>query len=211
MALSDFPTGRRPATTLGDTAPHPPGSPPNYSDHLPYMPCPVPGGSSRCLSVSSPCARPSPNNRRVGIHNFTFEACSGFTRVTACRVATRPRRTFVPRLRSSGYPSESLGSFHVSPTTTWVEPPSTDDLRRWGALLFPVISDLEIQANPQLSYGLAIFQPSDSSVLCLPRWPPAGPKADARRPRTAMKRALNPSCIQFSGGGWRRSLKQWTS
>jgi hypothetical protein len=24
-------------------------------------------------------------NRRVGIHYFTFEACSNFTRVTACK------------------------------------------------------------------------------------------------------------------------------
>jgi hypothetical protein len=28
-----------------------------------------------------------------------------------------------------------LGSYHVLPTTTWMDPPSTGDLRRWGALL----------------------------------------------------------------------------
>ena len=33
------------------------------------------------------------------------------------------------------YPTEPLGSYHVLPTTTWVDPPSTGDLRRWGALL----------------------------------------------------------------------------
>jgi hypothetical protein len=26
-----------------------------------------------------------------------------------------------------------LGSYHVAPTTTWVDPPSTSDLRHWGA------------------------------------------------------------------------------
>jgi hypothetical protein len=31
--------------------------------------------------------RPSPNNRRVGSHITAFEACSAFTRVTACGLA----------------------------------------------------------------------------------------------------------------------------
>jgi len=31
--------------------------------------------------------RPSPNIGRVGFYNFTFGACSRFTRVTACQVA----------------------------------------------------------------------------------------------------------------------------
>jgi hypothetical protein len=44
------------------------------------------------LSISSLAARPSPNLSGVGIHNFTFEACSGFTHVTACRVARQPLR-----------------------------------------------------------------------------------------------------------------------
>jgi hypothetical protein len=33
----------------------------------------------------------------------------------------------------ASYPAEPLGSFHVLPITTWVEPPSTDDLRPVGA------------------------------------------------------------------------------
>ena len=41
--------------------------------------------------------RPSPFPRRVGPHDCTFEACSGFTHVAACRVASPPKkRTFVP-------------------------------------------------------------------------------------------------------------------
>src|SRR5258708_30267515 len=35
----------------------------------------------------------------------------------------------------ASYPTEPLGSYHVLPTTTWMDPPSTGDLRRWGALL----------------------------------------------------------------------------
>ena len=48
------------------------------------------GSSAGGQTISSLSARPSPVNRRVGIHDFTFEACSGFTRVTACKVAARP-------------------------------------------------------------------------------------------------------------------------
>src|ERR1035441_404897 len=35
----------------------------------------------------------------------------------------------------AGCPAKPLGSYHVSPTTTQVDPPSTDDLPRWGAQL----------------------------------------------------------------------------
>src|SRR3954464_6477630 len=34
---------------------------------------------------------PSPVFRRVGVHHFTFEACSGFTRVAACGIAQPPK------------------------------------------------------------------------------------------------------------------------
>src|SRR5260370_5882150 len=42
------------------------------------------------LSISSLSVLPSPVNRRVGIHDFTFEACSSFTRVAACQIACPP-------------------------------------------------------------------------------------------------------------------------
>src|SRR5437870_13417624 len=66
-----------------------------------------PGGPNRCLSVSSPFVRPSPVNRRVAIHDFTFEACSSFTRVTACRIACPPKADFVPRLRPGQSPNQA--------------------------------------------------------------------------------------------------------
>src|SRR5207245_6642914 len=43
---------------------------------------------------------PSLNKRQVGIHNLPFEACSSFTRVTACRLARPPYVDFVTRLPS---------------------------------------------------------------------------------------------------------------
>src|SRR5215468_11156641 len=52
------------------------------------------------MSITSPSARPSPIAGRVGIRDFTFEACSGFTHVTARPVAQPPKAAFVTRLRS---------------------------------------------------------------------------------------------------------------
>jgi hypothetical protein len=44
---------------------------------------------------------------RIGFRDFTFEACSGFTRVTARRVAQPPKAAFVTRLRSGQSPSQT--------------------------------------------------------------------------------------------------------
>ena len=50
--------------------------------------------------------------RRVGIHNFTFEACSSFTRVTACRIARPPKADFCPEAstRPVAQPSRSVAT-----------------------------------------------------------------------------------------------------
>src|SRR5713101_3759949 len=48
------------------------------------------------LSISSLSVLPSPVNGRVGIHNFTFEACSSFTHVAACQIACPPIADFCP-------------------------------------------------------------------------------------------------------------------
>jgi hypothetical protein len=94
-----------------------------------------PGGSRRVrLSIASPLTRPSPLCRRVGIRTSTFEACSGFTRVTARRIARPPKATFVTRLRSSRSPDQTARQLPEQPTTLWVEPPSTGDPRHRGAL-----------------------------------------------------------------------------
>ena len=58
---------------------------------LPACRAHYPGGPQRVrLSVASPPREPSPFPSRVGVHNFTFEACSGFTRITARRIAQPP-------------------------------------------------------------------------------------------------------------------------
>src|SRR5215471_21680549 len=58
------------------------------------------GGSNECTCrlLPHPSGLP-PIAWRVGIRDFTFEACSGFTHVTARPVAQPPKAAFVTRLR----------------------------------------------------------------------------------------------------------------
>src|SRR5215217_9706096 len=105
------------------------------------MPCPLPRRTRQVrVSVASPSARPSPFLRRVGVRDFTCEACSGFTHVTACRIARSPKATFVTRLRPGGLPLRAARQLPVQPTTRWVEPSSTGKPRRLGALGFVGLS-----------------------------------------------------------------------
>ena len=136
MTLSASRTGHHPLDDVGGATSTSAGSPP--ITQITFLTCRAhyPGGPNRCVSVSSLSARPSPVNRRVGIHDFTFEACSSFTHVTACKVACPPKGGLSSRgFDPASYPTKSLGSYHVLPTTTWMDPPSIGDLRRWGALL----------------------------------------------------------------------------
>src|SRR5260370_30112989 len=52
----------------------------------------------------SPSARPSPLIRQVGVHIAAFEACSSFTRVTACHLSLPPKLYFVSRFQPNRFP-----------------------------------------------------------------------------------------------------------
>ena len=113
-----------------------PGGPPQ----LPASPFrravpPTPMDRSGCIRRLLPHrTRPSPFPSRVGVHDFTFEACSGFTHVTAHRIARPPKAAFVTRLRPAGSPQQAARQLPDQPTTLWVDPSSTGDARRLGAL-----------------------------------------------------------------------------
>jgi hypothetical protein len=84
------------------------------------------------VAIASPPTRPSPNGRRVGIRIVTFEACSGFTHVTAHRIAQPPQAAFVTRLRPSGCPAEPLASDRINRQLSgWNPPPLV--IRAFGA------------------------------------------------------------------------------
>ena len=78
--------------------------------------------------------RPSPNIGRVGIHNFTFEACSRFTHVTACRFAANLTLYFCLQSFSRRVSlSACLDSYRVEPTITRAELSSASTLYPRGA------------------------------------------------------------------------------
>src|SRR5258708_15674797 len=68
---------------------------------------------------SSLPVQPPPFFRRVGIHIVTFEACSSFTRVTACKVAHPPYVGFIARLRPRRFPGSGARKLS-SPTNNYL-------------------------------------------------------------------------------------------
>ena len=96
-------------------------------------------------SITSPSVRPSPYRWRVGIRIFTFEACSGFTHITARWIARPPKATFVTRLQCDQLPSHPARQLPDLSTTIWVDSSSTGDTRPFGA--HSDISDLPGHRN----------------------------------------------------------------
>src|SRR5215510_7647722 len=111
------------------------GSPLTTTNHPSDVLCPLPRRIKRVrVSITSSLVLHSPNGRRVCIRIVTFEACSGFTRVTARQIAQPPKVTFVTRLQSRQSPNETARQLPDLSTIIWVEPSSTDDSRLQGAL-----------------------------------------------------------------------------
>jgi hypothetical protein len=93
-----------------------------------------PDGSNGCLCrLLPPFTRPSPHFGRVGIRIMDFEACSGFTRVTARWIARPPEAVFVTRLQPVRLPVQAARQLPDQSTTLWTEPSSAGDTRLQGA------------------------------------------------------------------------------
>ena len=108
---------------------------PDCPHHPSGVPCPLPRRIERVhASIASPSMLPSPFCRRVGIRTSTFEACSGFTRVTAHRIAQPPKAAFVTRLQPVRSPVQAARQLPDQSTILRVEPPSTGGPRLRGAL-----------------------------------------------------------------------------
>src|SRR5205085_1183031 len=87
------------------------GPPPITRITLPTCRAHIPRRTERVwASIASPFTRPSPLLRRVGVRIFTFEACSGFTRVTARWIAQPPRRPLSRGSNPAGRPTKLLVS-----------------------------------------------------------------------------------------------------
>ena len=98
---------------------------PDCPHHTSGVPCPLSRRIERShASIASPSVRPSPFCRRVGIRVSTFEACSGFTRITArrdCSTAQGGLRNEAPA-KTVTRPSRSsaTGSIDNSPGGTFL-------------------------------------------------------------------------------------------
>lgn len=132
--LSDFRRDRRPKSTLRPL--------PSSRTDLPRLPEPpcvravptTPADRNGCTCRLLPrLTRPSPNSGRVGIRIVLFEACSGFTRVTARTLAQPPKAAFVTGLRRGRLPGHAARQLPAQSTTRWVEPSSTGVSRLRGA------------------------------------------------------------------------------
>jgi hypothetical protein len=80
------------------------------------------------VSIASPLIQAS----RVGIRIVTFGACSGFTHVTARRIAQPPRAAFVTRLQPCRLPGRTARQLPDQSTTLRVES-SPPVIRAFGA------------------------------------------------------------------------------
>src|SRR5262245_59297033 len=98
--------------------------------------------------VSSLSVLPSPLPGRVGVHITTFEACSSFTRVTACTVAHPPFVGFLARLRPLRLPESDARKLSSS----------TNNLLEW---VLPPLVICAVEAHPVTPLELSL--PADAS------------------------------------------------
>ena len=106
---------------------------PPFRRAVPTTPADRAGARVDCF----PARGASPTGRWVGIRIVTFEACAGFTRVTARRIAQPPKATFVARLRPSQLPSQAARQLPDLSTIIRVRSSLTDGSRLRGALPKP--------------------------------------------------------------------------
>ena len=129
------------------------GSPPVTANHPSDVPCPLPRRIAWVrVSITSPRVRPSPNDRRVGIRIRTFEACSGFTFVTAHRIAQEPKAAFVAGLQPSQLPGRAACQLPDQSTIIRVRPSLTDSSRPRGAVTLVVTRTSTTVSSAARSY-----------------------------------------------------------
>ena len=113
MPLSDSRRSRRQMSAFEDATlaaaglPRLPGSPSRRAVPI------IPVDRTGARVDSSPPVQPSPFSRRVGIHDFTFETCSGFTHVTARLIAQPPSRPLSRGFNTAGRPTMPLVSYQT--------------------------------------------------------------------------------------------------
>jgi hypothetical protein len=94
--LSDVQPSHHPGGDVESRDPSPRRDLPRCPENRAHVPLPIPRRTLSCARVgcSHDRRRPSPSLGRVGVRVSTFEACSGFTRVTARALAHLSMRDF---------------------------------------------------------------------------------------------------------------------
>src|SRR5262249_52591359 len=146
MALSDSQTGRRPFWRR--SGPRPPANPePPSLTQTTFSACHAqyPGGPDQVLvgwRVARSRAGFFPVRAAFPVigagrrpHHYFFEACSSFTRVTACTVAHPPYVGFIARLRPGQFPGSGARKL----------PSSTNNLLGW---VLPPLVICAVEAHP---------------------------------------------------------------
>ena len=134
MTLSDSRQCRRLKATLRPLPSPLMGLPrlpePPFRRAVPTTPADRTGARVDCF----PAHAAFPKWRRVGIRIVTFEACSGFTRVTARQIAQPPKGDLCHEAPACRLPGRAARQLPDQSTTLWVDSSSTDDPRLRGAL-----------------------------------------------------------------------------
>jgi hypothetical protein len=112
------------------------GPPPITRLTLPTCRAQYPDGPKRVrLSVASPFHSGLP---RISGGSASMTSLSrpaqALLALRPAGLLNRPRRPLSRGFDPAGYPTEPLVSYQVLPTTSWVDPSSTGEPRRWGAL-----------------------------------------------------------------------------
>ena len=113
---------------------------PDYPQCHSSVPCPLPRRAGTGARVD---CFPIPHGLPLSVEGsapatYRFEACSGFTRVTAHWIARPSKTAFVTRLRRGQLPGHAARQLPSQSTTPWMEPSSIDTPRLRGALPNPV-------------------------------------------------------------------------
>jgi len=135
MTLSDARTSRRLQHRWG-RYPRPARASPNYPAHPSNVPCPLPrwtgtGASAGCFPI--PLGLPRISGGSASMTSLSRPAQASLA-LRPAGLLSRPRRPLSRGSDLAGCPAKPLVSYQVLPATSWVDPSSTGEQRRWGAL-----------------------------------------------------------------------------
>jgi hypothetical protein len=138
MTLSDARQHRRPSRRWG-RKPRAERASPDDPHHPSSVPCPLPRRietGARAGSFPVPRGLPRISGGSASATSLSRPAQASLALRPAGSL-NRPRRPLSQGFDRAGYPAGPLASYQTKPTTLWVEPSSTGDARRLGALRNP--------------------------------------------------------------------------